>query len=400
MLNVYDSKENCCGCGMCAQICAKSAIKLKEDKYGFWYPEIDQNLCTNCGACRKNCSFNSKKTILTKECYAAVNSDDLQLSMSASGGVFSALAYAFITDKGSVCGAAMELDNGNVTVKHIFTDSLRDLPRLQGSKYVQSYTAETFYKVLAYLKEGRKVLFSGTPCQVAAMKTYVGNQYSDLFYTIDIICHGVPSKKIFEDYIQTESEKRNLVIQNFVFRDKKSGWGHNGRITGKNFSGDSISEKINPDSSSYYRFFLDGELCRDCCYKCPFAQENRIGDLTIGDYWGAEKYSPELMRENGGVFSNDSGISCLLVNTKQEKELLKRYGGLIIKKDVNISKVKIINTRLRHPVIHSKLRYKLMKAYSEKGYDGIEKIFIIQKSRKIIIQNIKNLFRQREHKII
>lgn len=385
MIEVYDEKEKCCGCGLCAYICPKSAIKMREDEFGFLYPVIDSIKCIDCKACEKICAYKEENLSAIRESYAAVNQNKDILQQAASGGMFGALAEKFLNEGGCVCGSEMSFEQGHVNVKHILIDSLQDLYKLQGSKYVQSDTTKIFDSIISKLKEGKEVLFSGTPCQVAAIKRLVGKKYADKIYTIDIICHGVPSKRLLDDYIQQEMEKQKIVVQEFKFRDKQFGWGLDGSIKGKDTDSNTVFQKINPDTSSYYRFFLDGETYRDSCYECPFAQDKRAGDLTIGDYWGVEKYSAELLDENGGPFSKSKGVSCLFVNTNQGKKLLDNCGMDILKKAVETSKIKIINTQLREPAHSSNLRKKLFKGYAKNGYQYIEKIFI----RKKRISNTK-----------
>ena len=385
MIEVYDKKEKCCGCGLCEYICPKSAIKMKEDEVGFLYPVIDSTRCINCKACKKICAYKEDSLNTIKESYAAVNHKKDVLQQAASGGMFGALAEQFLNKGGCVCGSEMIFEQGHVNVRHVLIESQQDLKKLQGSKYVQSDTSKIFDSITSKLKEGREVLFSGTPCQVAAIKRLVGKKFADKIFTIDIICHGVPSRKMFDDYIQKEMEKQKIIVQEFKFRDKQFGWGLDGSIKGKDSNSNIVFKKINPDTSSYYRFFLDGETYRDSCYECPFAQDKRIGDLTIGDYWGVEKYSPELLNENGGPFFKSKGVSCLFVNTNQGQKLLEHCGLDILRKTVEVSKIKIINTQLREPAQFSYLRKKLFKGYAQNGYPYIEKIFI----RKSKISNTK-----------
>ncbi|RJW38852.1 coenzyme F420 hydrogenase [Clostridiales bacterium TF09-2AC] len=394
MIEVYDSKAECCGCGVCAQVCPKSAIEMETDECGFLFPVISQELCIDCGLCQRKCPFKKNHVNTIKQCYAAVSSDDRLLTGSASGGMFSAFANLFLNKGGCVCGATLEIDRGVASIKHIVIESLEELPKLQGSKYVQSYMQEVFDKVLGPLMQGRKVLFSGTPCQVAAMKTLVGNRFRKSLYTIDIICHGVPSQKMFNDYIQTESKRRKIIIQDFKFRDKAYGWGLNGSIYGINIEGNVVKAVIHPDCSSYYHFFLNGEIYRDCCYQCPFAQKKRTGDLSIGDYWGAEKYSPELMDENGGPFSKQTGVSCLMINTEAGAELLDDMDGLILKKPVDFSKIAIVNTQLSHPAAHTSLRMRLMTLYTQKGYQGIEYNFQVWRRKAEMKRCAKRTIKQ------
>lgn len=394
MIQVYNKKFACCGCGLCETVCPQNAIEMQIDEVGFKYPKINQEKCIDCGACKKICGFNADNTNFIKNSYAAVNTNDKVLQKSASGGVFSAIAQSFFYSRGLVCGAEMLICGGHAEVRHILIETESELERLQGSKYVQSDVKDCFNEIILRLKEGKKVLFSGTPCQVAAIKKCVRGKLEENLFTIDIICHGVPSLKFFNDYLQVEKTKKKMDIQKYIFRDKQYGWGTKGSIRGIK-KGNMITEPVNSRTSSYYSFFLDGEVYRDCCYECPFAQEKRIGDLTIGDYWGVEKYSPEVMKENGGDFSKKNGVSCLLVNTDKGKELLDCYGEYIQKIPVDIEKIKIINTQLNHPANHTHLRDRIFKVYARRGYNGVEKIYwkqlIIRKGKGSIKRALKKI---------
>ena len=394
MMDVYSKKELCCGCGLCASVCPKSAIEMKEDELGIIYPIIDHEKCINCNLCRRKCPFVDNNVNKIKECYAAMNEKKAVLKKSASGSMFGALAEDFLDKKGDVCGAEMYFKEGHVNVRHSLIESPRDLEKLQGSKYVQSDTRDIYLAVMSKLKEGKKVFFSGTPCQVAAIKNFVGDKFVDNLFTVDLICHGVPSLKMFDDYIQQVAMKKKILIHKFNFRDKRFGWGLDGSIEGIDDQGNEFFEQISPNSSSYYRFFLDGEIYRESCYHCPFAREERVGDLTIGDYWGVEKYSPELLKENGGLFLKKEGISCLFVNTDKGKKMLEIYGNSILKEKVDIEKIKIVNTQLTTPAESTKLRKTLMRSYLKKGYKKIETIFFIKSKKDYIKWKVKETIKK------
>lgn len=387
------NKEECCGCGLCYEKCPKKAIRMLPDEYGFIYPVIENEKCINCGICKKICGFNEEKLSSAEMCYAAANQDQKLLKKSASGGIFSAIAEEFLEDEGIVCGSQMLFSEGKAIVKHTTVDSKEELCKLQGSKYVQSDTQKIFESVTEKLKQGKKVLFSGTPCQVAAIKACVGKKNAENLYTIDIICHGVPSIQFFNDYIDYNFAKQKITLQDFSFRDKKYGWGLNGSFEGWNYSQSETSGKINPNISSYYRYFLKGEIYRECCYHCPFAQDHRGGDLTIGDYWGIEKYNSELLDENGGPFRKYDGVSCIIVNSEKGKQLLNDYGRLILKEKVKIENIKIINTQLKMSATYSKLRKKILDRYAESGYSKVESLFakqrLIEKTKAAVKKGIK-----------
>ncbi|MCI9542269.1 MAG: coenzyme F420 hydrogenase [Lachnospiraceae bacterium] len=390
MIYVYANKEKCCGCGLCAYVCPCSAIKLEPDNYGFLYPEIRQVKCVDCGLCKKMCGFNYDYSQRIIKSFAAVNQNQTQLLQSASGGIFSALASSFLRTGGYVCGAVMNICKGHANIMHIVIDSEDDLPKLQGSKYVQSDTQEIFAEIVSLLKNGEKMLFSGTPCQVAAVKSCVGDKLSENLFTVDIICHGVPNLQFFNDYLHHTETREKIIIDDLKFRDKRYGWSPEGGIEGTYCDGSKVSERINPDNSSYYQFFFEGEIYRDSCYQCPYAQDKRVGDLTIGDYWGVEEYSPELMTDRNGPFSKQEGVSCLLVNTVHGLSLLNEYGQSISKEPVDISKIKIINTQLKHPSEHSLLRDKLLEGYVKNGYIEVEKIFQKKLMKKKFKKRLKS----------
>lgn len=388
-------KQECCGCGLCYEKCPKKAIQMTEDEYGFLYPVIDREKCIECGICKKICAFQKEDLNTVKACYAAVNCDKQWLKKSASGGIFSAIAESFLKNGGIVCGAQMTFSEGRAQVKHVAIDNIRDLERLQGSKYVQSDIKELFESTLEQLKQGKKVLFSGTPCQVTALNRFVGMKYAENLYTLDIICHGVPNIQFFNDYIETNFTRKSIFLQKFTFRDKKYGWGVKGSFNGVNAQKEEITEKMDSETSSYYRYFLKGEIYRDSCYYCPFAQENRAGNLTLGDYWGVERFDPELLEKNGGPFQEQEGVSCLMVNNAKGETLLKEDGQGILKREILMENVKVINTQLKKPAVHTELRNKILKTYVQKGYGEVEQIFtrqrLVEKAKKMVKDIIKKV---------
>lgn len=375
MEKVYNDQANCCGCGICSSVCPKHAITMECDQYGFVYPKINIESCIDCGACSRVCAFHNLNEAKDSRCYAAINTDAEELFKSTSGGVFAGIASMFLND-GIVCGAKATFCDGRMEVQHTVIDTESELATLQGSKYVQSYLWPCISELRKALESGKKVLFSGTPCQVAGIKSLFGKYAKSQLYTIDIICHGVPSQSLFNDYIDGFQKENQIQLVKFDFRNKKFGWSLDGLAVGKDLEGETTKKiPVSPGNSSYYRFFLSGETYRDSCYQCPFACKNRVGDITIGDYWGIEMYDPQLLRENGGTFEKNKGISCLLVNTNAGCELMEKYGNKIQCVPIKIEHVLKINKQLREPAKHSDLRSKLFKAYRKKGYVGIEEIY-------------------------
>ena len=379
MDNIVNEKDKCCGCGLCAIKCPKNAIEMREDEFGFVYPYINQDKCINCGICKKVCAYNndSVENKFEKKVYGAVSKDDKILNSTASGGVFTSIATEFIKQNGVVFGCSLEKENNKFIVKHIKVDNLDDLEKLKGSKYVQSDITNIFKEIKDCLKDNKKVLFSGTPCQVAAIKKFTNNP--DNLFTIDIICHGVPSNKMFNDYIEYENKKKNIIIEDFKFRDKSKGWG-------LNYSYIFGNKKIVKPSfkSSYYQLFLDSKIYRENCYSCPYANENRISDITIGDYWGIEKEHPELTNKIDFL----KGVSCIIVNTEKGLKMIDSYNQNLTKYNSNFEKVKMHNNQLNKPSHINNDRNIILDKYKKYGFKEVNNYYWKKSLIKIAIKNI------------
>lgn len=385
---LYSSEEKCCGCGSCANACPKNAIEMTENDCGFLYPKINKNLCVDCNMCVKSCAFQNiqeKNTPLSV--FATVRKDTKKLKASASGGMFAVIAEKFIMDGGVVFGCAMENDNDIFRPVHIKAETMHDLLRLQGSKYVQSNTGKTFREAKKCLTDGKKVLFCGTPCQVAGLKGYLKKDYENLFI-IDLICHGVPSAKMFQDYITYTEKKRNIKITKFRFRAKTGKTGLLGEIKYTDKKGNQKKEIITPKVSSYYSYFLDADIYRKSCYSCPYACKNRAGDITAGDFWGfAKKYS-DYDKEK---FVPEHGISALIVNTQKGMDFLKVIEPEIYTYKSDYESVAERNPQLVRPSYKGKNYDKIMNAYRLSGYKGVEKLFAPRLLKYKAKQSIKKI---------
>lgn len=328
--------------------------------------------------------------------YAMQAADDELLRASASGGVFASLAKEIIARGGVAVGCTLEhICDGGFEVKHIIIHSTSDLYKLQGSKYVQSSIGETYVKVREYLNRGIKVLFSGTPCQVNGLKSFLKKtDYPDLL-TVDIICHGVPNAQMFADYIKTQEKKLKSKITDFHFRDKSDGWGLTGSVSYTDDKGEKHTVSFPARKSSFYKLFLGGEIFRDCCYHCPYASLERPGDLTIGDFWGIEKWHPESMRVNGGPFEVEKGISCMLVNTVKGKEWAKVLTSQMqaIPTDYRIVSKK--NHQLSNPSDSGKNHHKVLELYRKYGYSAVEKWFQIYDFKHRLKRKAFNLLKRK-----
>jgi coenzyme F420-reducing hydrogenase beta subunit len=373
-INLYNKKKDCCACGACQNICPRHAISMSEDAYGFLYPEIDYKICIQCGLCKSVCSYqNIKESNIPLLTYAAVtkNSDILQ---SASGGVFSSFATSIIKEQGIIYGVSLENKDGILTPIHISAETTEELRKLQGSKYVQSYTGRTYCEARKHLQQGRLVLFSGTPCQIAGLKGFLKKGY-DTLLTIEIICHGVPSARFFQDYIAQLGHQVGGKIIDFKFRDKQTGWGLTGKATYVTKSGKQKTKLIPCGTSFYYTLFLNSEIYRESCYSCPYACENRPGDLTIGDYWGIQKQHPEIMENNGGIFNERNGSSCMIVNTEKGMEFVEKYRDGLELYVSDFNKVAAENEQLKMASKRTGNREKILNEYKNYGYEKVEKNF-------------------------
>lgn len=305
MINVND-KHDCCGCTGCSSICGSKAITMTADKEGFLYPKVNESLCTDCGLCEKICPIiqrdHKPHSELPLKVYALHNKDANIWKHSSSGGVFTALAQDCISDNGIVYGAEF---NDNFIVIHRGETTIDGTLKFQGSKYVQSDLRGVYKEIQQQLRSGRKVLFSGVPCQVEGLKNFLMKPYSNLI-TVDILCHGVPSPKIFSDYIKFINRYSLGRLEKINMKDKTFGWGYqNLRLF---FSGNR-TEFNSPISNLWNRIFYDHIANRPSCSACRFTNFQRPGDITIGDFWGIEKFYPE--------FNSSNGTSLLLVNSNK-----------------------------------------------------------------------------------
>lgn len=380
---LFENKKDCCGCEACVNICSKQAISMVKDENGFFYPSISIKKCIECGMCKKVCSYQYRDEEETpKTVYVAMTKNKSILRESASGGIFAEIASEIIRKGGIVSGCSMEREGNEFIVKHIIIDNIKDLKKLQGSKYVQSQISDIYIKIKKELLKNKLVLFSGTPCQVAGLKGFLGNKEYENLITIDIICHGVPNNDIFNSYIKELEKKLNGKVIRLAFRDKSLGWGLRSCVEyiDKN---NVVHKKLIPvQLSSYYKLFLDSVIYRENCYECKYAGKYRTGDLTIGDYWGIAMEHPDYIKANGGEFDIEKGISCVLINNIKGKNIIDEFGlGLMIKES-DFLKVEKHNMQLKQPSSKNVKREVVFKIYRENGYSAVDKWYYRQLGMK------------------
>lgn len=308
--------EKCTGCFGCANSCPFSAIEMKLSEEGFYIPKVDGNKCADCNLCVKNCpviNFNSGN--LPKEdiqVYAGFSTSDKIRLKSSSGGMFSEIAERLL-EKGYVIFGATCTEN--LEVKHICVKEAKELHKLRGSKYIQSSIDTVYSDIAKLIDTGKSVLFSGTPCQVAAIKMHVK---SENLITIDVICHGVPSKIVFDEYLKYIG--KNKKILNYTFRDKSLGWSK--RVVKAQIEGGSTYECTANEDGFFHGFICDLYLNK-ACYECKFSTVPRTGDITLGDFW---QISEDLMDERGVsvvIGNNPKGIE--LLQELQKLDKIKLY---------------------------------------------------------------------------
>jgi len=305
-MKILENEKQCTGCGLCAWVCDKNAITMRAVEGGFLYPQIDADKCVSCGKCKNLCPVNKeRKEIAPQECYALFDNRIEQRRKSASGAASALFFEETIKNGGAICGCRLD---ENLKAVHDTAESVESIDLFRDSKYVQSDMAMAWDKIDACLEGGKKVLVSGTPCQIAAVKSRFGK--SDLLTTVDFVCSGVPDPNVFEIYkadIEKESGKK---IKEFYFRDKTNGWKKsNIRVV----FADGTQQIITRKDSYYFRLFGANLYFRECCYSCRFKNFNTYADITVGDYWGIEKLHPQL--------DDDSGCSLVIVNTDKGKAL-------------------------------------------------------------------------------
>lgn len=368
---ICDKDKLCSGCCACLNICPKDAISMKEDKFGFIFPEINKERCIDCGLCKKVCNtiVNKNKPIKT----LIAQTKEYKLSQhSSSGGLFAAAAEYVLSQGGIVVGAAMEKINDKFLVKHICIENKKDLYKLQGSKYVQSIIGKTYKETKKFLEKGKTVLFSGTPCQISALKAYLDKYYQNLI-TIDLSCEGVPSQKMFNDYVKfLEKNQTKNPIVDFKFRNKEfCGWNCS-KYAISYSKKNRIYTITTAASDTYHNLFAQCNILRENCYKCNFAAIERISDITIGDAWGIEFEYPELLIEK---FKKDKGISVVLVNTDKGIDILNKIKEKLIINNINIDKLKKYNHPLSHTSLLTDDRKDYLNAYDKSGWEAVHKLF-------------------------
>lgn len=355
MIQVTD-KKNCCGCTACANICPHNAILMTPDALGFKYPKVNMEKCVNCGLCEKICSFNPQYdkilNFIEPIAYAVRHKNLNEIETSRSGAAFIAISDVILNHGGVIYGVGYKK---HFVVTHKRATSKEERNEFKGSKYTQSDLGFIFRTVKQDLKNGKIVLFSGTPCQTAGLNAFVGKKLRKNLVLVDIICHGVPSPYIWRDYLIFLEKKYHSHIVSVNFRDKsKLGWSaHKESFLFQNGCFDT--------RDNFQYLFFKHVMLRESCGICHFSNINRPSDITIGDFWGWQKVSTKLNSDN-------KGVSLVFVNTEKGKRLFDDACN-----DLTTMQVKIedcMQPNLCQPTIISKQRKDFELYYTQKGFEA------------------------------
>lgn len=376
--------SECTGCMACVNSCAHHAISIVKDEEGFDRPQIDESLCVDCGLCQKTCPINNHPIVNEPQgVYSGWSADEAVRTSSSSGGAFTEIARPILEEGGVVFGCALD---EKLQAYHTYVKTMDELAdKLRGSKYVQSRIGNSYVQAKEFLKQGRKVLFSGTPCQIAGLKNFLRKDYENLT-TVDLICHGVPSPMIFEDYKQYMQEHEKMELMDIKFRCKKSSWiffnmtliGHvekSGAL--KTYYGRYYEDP-------YIRGFLKDVFLRPSCHQCHFTSTKRCSDFTIADWWGYQRFKGE-----NRDFER-KGVSLLFCNTEKSKRLFKdNISKRFIYHIRTIGEALKTNPSLTHPYMNTEQRKAFWDEYFKHGFLYVKDNYMRKKVPNNIITNIR-----------
>lgn len=388
MINITD-KHNCCGCGACVQACPKQCIKFDEDEQGFRYPLVDTSFCINCGICERVCLvLNQDEHCKPLAVYAAINPDEETRLKSSSGGIFTMIAEQIIREGGVVIGARFDENFG---VVHDVAESVEKLESFRGSKYMQSRIGDSYKMVFDFLKQGRKVLFTGTSCQIAGLRKFLRKDYENLL-AMDVVCHGVPSPMVWRSYLNEKilrpkgAAGKNTVLSSLKvmsaladisFRDKTTGWKKYGFVVREKsaFEADKNSVSLSVEAPKscivhepmwknlFMRLFLSDLCLRPSCYRCPAKDGQSGSDITLADYWGIEKHHPE--------WDDDKGTSLVMVHTEKGAAIFAAIEAKSIA--TTYEEALAGNPAIEHSASEHKWVARFWKTYKKSGLNEAER---------------------------
>lgn len=366
-MKLYENKEQCCGCGACEAVCQAGAVSMVRDREGFAYPRTEMSLCVNCGRCRQVCPLKHRsRGAGGHKYYGARALDESVRHSSSSGGVFTVFARHMFSRGGAVFGAAYD---ENMRVVHCMAEDETQLERIRRTKYVQSDMGGIYGRIESLLKEGRSVLFSGTPCQAHGLRLFLEKPWENLV-TLDLVCYGVPSPGIWQDYVAYLEHRHGGKMREFSFRDKRGG--DHGRTRSYVIDGEEYAGPHGKDG--YCLMYFRNYILRPSCHECPYCSVDRGSDITIGDFWGIEKVKPEM--------DDGMGTSLVILHTKKGERLWNQVRDQLT--EFQCKKEDVLQPRLLTPTDRAKGRRWFMLMYRFLPFDFIVKAVDDIRSRRIL----------------
>lgn len=353
---------------------------MQPDQEGFLYPVVEESLCVECGLCKKICAFQKEEPALEEAplVYAVKAADEIRKE-SSSGGMFTALSDVLLARGGVVYGSAF--DEGFKAV-HIRAEDAAERDRCRGSKYSQSDLGQIFSQVKADLKAGREVLFTGTTCQTAALREFLVKEDTEKLYTVDIICHGTPSPKLFADFIEYIEQKRGKKIAAYYHRPKDLGWGHSEKICyqgGKAETGTVLAD-------GWRNLFYSNLALRPSCHHCRYTDPRRPSDITIADFWGIEACEPE--------FHDELGVSLVLISSEKGKKLFEECKNTLQISERTMEEAVVKNHNLKAPTAEPSDRAQFWKLYRECGFFTVMGVYGKDTKKQKIKYAIKKVIKK------
>lgn len=370
-------EDQCTGCAACFNVCPNECILMAPGTEGFLRPEVDVECCDDCGACKRVCPslhLTEPNLSATPRVFACWNKDDSVRFESASGGTFSALALHVLGGGGVVFGAAFDED---MIVKHIAVHHEEKLGKLRSSKYVQSDIGQSYIAIRHLLRQGKKVLFSGTPCQVAGLNAYLGKNNKGLI-TCDMLCHGVPSPELFSKYVKYLEKRFGSRLVNINFRHKRKGWQLASTVA---FFKDGRQRVMEGAANSFMYGFINSVSLRTACHQCPYANVDRPGDITLADFWGIGEFKPfQHVTRNG--------ISLILLNSANGLDLFEKSSTELCVEERTLEEAKHKREKLSRPLPIPEKREPFFVDYQRLEYEELAKLHLVDKGVKGLIKRL------------
>ncbi len=373
MINLSESKSKCCGCGGCKNICPKNAITMQYDEKGFLYPRISED-CIDCGLCKKVCAYQNDSLYNTPLDVYAVKASDSIREVSSSGGAFTVISDMVLENGGVVYGVAFD---DKLKALHIRAEdkTARDLCR--GSKYSQSDMGEVFESIKSDLENGRQVLFTGTACQVDAIKRYIGE--NDNLLLVEILCYGIMSPKLFSEFIDFIENKRQKKVKAYYHRTKDYGWGNDEKAVFEDGSSEGQTVLVDIWRAIYHT----GAALRENCYSCKYATKNRVSDILMADFWGIEKSNPD--------FVDNKGVSLVMVNTEKGRTHFEKCKDFLEIREESYENAARKNPSLSFPAKAPGSVDDFWKTYKNRGFIGVARKYGRYRPERYVMRFIKRI---------